>query len=245
MSIFDKIKSCFSKKTNNKKVSNAQFSVQSVELSMDEREEKVFEKETLNLQKLYEQWSCKEEWLLYNEGIPLLFGVEPGSKNSDEALSDKIESLWKHAQDCVNKNLLTVINKEKPVVEWLVRPLDLYSWGTVSRISMPEEFSLLMSFVAQTVKPVHVQPEHALSENNQDILYQKHREIVLGAATSLLVNAPELCKNKKGKVVSNLIAKNILENEKQWFADDRPMLAETAMTDLIEEYLKLTRPVIS
>lgn len=241
MSVLDKIISCFSKKTNNKKNSN----IQPVELSMGEREEKVFQKETLNLQKLYEQWSCKEEWLLYNEGIPLLFGVEPGSKNIDETLSAKIESLWEHAQDCANKNLLTVINKEKPIAEWQVRPLDLYSWGTVSRISMPEEFSLLMSFVAQTVKPVHVQSEHVISENNQDILYQKHREIVLGAATSLLVNAPGLCKNKRGEVVSNLIAKNILENEDQWFADDRPMLAETAMTDLIEEYLKLTRPVIS
>lgn len=241
MSILDKIKACISKKTNNKKVS----SVQSDELLMAERENKVFEKETLNLQKLYEKWSCKEEWLLYKEGIPLLFGIEPGSKNIDEALSGKIGSLWEHAQDCVNKNLLPVINKEKPAIEWQVRPLDLYSWGTVSRISMPEEFSLLMSFVAQTVKSVHVQPEHAASENSQDLLYQKHREVVLGAATSLLVNAPELCKNKKGKVVSNLIAKNILENENQWFADDRPMLAETAMTDLIEEYLKLTRPVVS
>lgn len=241
MNILSKIKSCFSKKTNSKNVSN----VQSVELSMDEREDKVFEKETLNLQKLYEQWSCKEEWLLYNEGIPLLFGVEPDSKNIDEVLSGKIEGLWEHAQDCVNKNLLSVINKEKPAVEWQVRPLDLYSWGTVSRIPMPEEFSLLMSFVAQTIKAVRVQSEHAVSESNQDILYQKHREIVLGAATSLLVNAPELCKNKKGKVVSNLIAKNILENENQWFADDRPMLAEVAMTDLIEQYLKLTRPVIS
>ena len=241
MSVLDKIKSCFLINTNNKKASN----IQSVELSMDEREEKVFEKEILNLQKLYEKWSCKEEWFLYNEGIPLLFGVEPGSKNIDKALSTKIESLWDHAQDCINKNLLTVINKEKPAVEWQVRPLDLYSWGTVSRIPMPEEFSLLMSFVAQTIKPTRIQPEHAVSENNQDLLYQKHREIILGAATSLLVNAPELCKNKKGKVVSNLIAKNILENEEQWFADDRPMLAETAMTDLIEEYLKLTRPVIS
>jgi hypothetical protein len=245
MSILDKIKSCFSKETNNKNVSNIELNVQSTGPSMEEREEKVFEKETLNLQKLYEQWSCKEEWLLYEEGIPLLFGIEPGSETTDEVLSEKMESLWEHAQDCVNKNLLSVINKEKPVVEWQVRPLELYSWGTVSRISMPEEFSLLMSFVAQTVKSTPVQTENAVSQNNQDFLYQKHREIVLGAAASLLVNAPELCKNKKGKVVSNLIAKNILENEDQWFADDRPMLAETAMTDLIEEYLKLTRPVVS
>ena len=241
MNIINKIKSCFSKNTDNKTAVDEQ----SVGISMEEREEKIFEKETLNLQKLYEQWSCKESWLLYDEGIPLLFGLEPGNNNIDDELSDKVESLWEHAQDCVNKKLLSVINQEKPAIEWQVRPLDLYSWGTVSRISMPEEFSLLMSFVAQTIKPDHDQSEHVVIENSQDALYQKHREIVLGAAISLLINAPDLCKNKKGKIVSNLIAKNILENEDQWFGDDRPMLAETAMTDLIDEYIKLTRPVIS
>ena len=232
MNILTKIKSCFSKSTDNKTAVDEQ----SVEISMEEREEKIFEKETLNLQKLYEQWSCKESWLLYDEGIPLLFGLEPGNNNIDDELSDKIESLWEHAQDCVNKKLLSVINQEKPANEWQVRPLDLYSWGTVSRITMPEEFSLLMAFVAQTIKPAHAQSEQVVNENSQDALYQKHREIVLGAAISLLINAPDLCKNKKGKIVSNLIAKNILENEDQWFGDDRPMLAETAMTDLIDEY---------
>ena len=240
MNILTKIKSCFSKNTDNKTAVDEQ----SVEISMEEREEKIFEKETLNLQKLYEQWSCKESWLLYDEGIPLLFGLEPGNNNIDDELSDKIESLWEHAQDCVNKKLLAVINQEKPAKEWQVRPLDLYSWGTISRITMPEEFSLLMSFVAQTIKPVSIQAEYTVNESSEDMLYQKHREIVLGAATSLLVNAPDLCKNKKGKVVSNLIARNILENEDQWFGNDRPMLAETAMTDLIDEYLKLTKPVI-
>ena len=241
MNILDKIKSCFSDDSQNKKITQEQ-EVDNV--SMDEREEKIFEKETLNLQKLYEQWSCKDSWLLYKEGIPLLFGIQPGDKNIDDDLSEKIESLWEHAQDCVNKKLLSVINQEKPAYEWQVRPLDLYSWGTVSRITMPDEFSLLMSFVAQTIKPAHIQSEHPVEQNSQDVLYQKHREIVLGAATSLLVNAPELCKNKKGKIVNNLIAKNILENEDQWFGDDMPMLTEAAMSDLIEEYLKLTRPVV-
>jgi hypothetical protein len=219
---------------------------ESESVSMNKREEKIFEKERLSLQKLYEQWSCKEAWLLYEQGIPLLFGIEPGKvKHEEEEVLIKIESLWEHAQECVQKKLLPVINVEKEKEQWEVRPLDLYSWGTISRITMPDEFSMLMTFVAQTIKPVQSQSNSNFSESEQDMLYQKHREIVLGAATSLLVNAPELCKNKKGKVVSNKIAKNILENEDQWFGDDRPLLAEAAMTDLINEYLKLTEPVVS
>jgi hypothetical protein len=240
MSVLNKIKSFFPS-SNKKPVSNIEVE----KTSMHEREEKIFEKETLNLQKLYEQWSCKESWLLYDEGIPLLFGLEPsGNKQVDDETSDKIESLWEHAQECVQKKLLPVINTEKPKEEWEVRPIDLYSWGTISRISMPDEFSMLMTFVAQTIKPLEIQSIDNYSENVQDILYQKHREIVLGAATSLLVNAPELCKNSKGRIISKKIAQNIIENEDQWFGDERPLLAETAMTDLIDEYLKLTKPVV-
>jgi len=241
MNILDKIKLLFS---FNKKT-EAVASVAVPQLSMREREEKIYDKKKLSSQKLYEQWSCKESWLLYQEGIPLLFGVEPGSNVAlEDGLSDKIENLWEHAQECVKKKLLPVINAEKPEAEWQVRPIDLYSWGTISRITMPSEFSSLMTFVAQTIKPVETHSSIINSEDVRDMMYQKHREIVLGAATSLLVNATELCKNKKGRIVSNIIARNIIENEDQWFGNDEPLLAETAMADLIDEYLKLTRPLV-
>lgn len=241
MNIINKIKSFFSLSKNKSSVSD----IRMPELSMQEREEKIFETDVLSLQKLYEQWSCKESWLLYEQGIPLLFGIQPEHRKLvEEEDSEKIESLWQHAKECVQKKLLPVINIEKPETEWEVRPIDLYSWGTVSRISMPTEFSTLMTFVAQTIKPVDTRSNINQSENAQDMLYQKHREIVLGAATSLLVNAPELCKNKKGHIVSNNIARNIIENEGQWFGDEKLLLAETAMTDLINEYLKLTRPTV-
>ncbi|MBL1142361.1 MAG: hypothetical protein HND53_10055 [Proteobacteria bacterium] len=241
MNILNKIKSLF----NFKKYEKNSVKAENSDVSMQDREEKIFEKERLNLQKLYEQWSCEETWLLYEEGIPLLFGIEPQSRSILESdVSEKIESLWQHAKECGHKKLLPVINIEKPEKEWEVRPIDLYSWGTISRIMMPEEFSTLMTFVAQTIKPVETQSSNNYSENSQDIMYLKHREVVLGAAMSLLVSAPELCKNRKGRVVSNKIARNILENEDQWFGDERPLLAETAMADLIDEYLKLTQPIV-
>ncbi len=241
MSIATKIKALFSYNAKTQKVSSASES----NISMREREDKIYDRDKLSLQKLYEQWSCKESWKLYDEGIPLLFGLEPGNKEViDEELLSKIENLWEHAQECVQKKLLSVINSEKNKNEWEVRPVDLYCWGTVSRISMPDEFSNLMMFVSQTIKPVASHSNIDINESAQDTLYQKHREIVLGAATSLLVNASELCKNKKGSVVSNQIARNIIENEQQWFGEDRPLLTESTMTDLIEEYLKLTRPTV-
>ena len=241
MNIVSKIKILFSS-FKKKKSGN---SVNAPEMSMHEREEKTYGKGKLTLQKLYEKWACKDKWLLNSEGIPLLFGVDPdASKSLDDEVSDKIESLQEHAQECVQKKLLSVVNIDLSDSEWEVRPLDLYCWATVSRISMPAEFSTLMTFVAQTIKSSEVTSNPVQGDGVQDMIYQKHREIVLGAATSLLVNAPNLCKNNKGKVVSNKIAQQIIENEDQWFGDERPLLAESAMTDLINEYLKLTRPIV-
>lgn len=214
------------------------------ELTMGEREDRIYNKDRLKLQKLYEYWSCKEKWLLYKEGIPLLFGIEPGVKESiDVELSNKIESLWLHAQDCVSKNMLSIINTEKDNTEWEVKPVDLYCWATVSRLSMPEEFSALMAFVTQTVKSPEISPSY---ETNGEInsQYQRHREIVLGAATSLLVNAAQLCKNNQDQISSSLIAKQIIENENQWFGDEKSLLAESAITELLNEYIKLGNPVV-
>jgi len=241
MNIFNRIRTLLFPGKKNKSVDP----VSTPEISMYEREKKVYGEGKLTLQKLYEKWSCKDKWLLYDEGIPLLFGVEPGFRESaDDEVSNKIESLWEHAQECVQKKLLSVVNMDKPETEWEVRPLDLYCWATISRISMPAEFSTLMTFVAQTIKPSEIISNPVQGDGEQDMRYQKHREIILGAATSLLVNAPDLCKNNKGRVVTNKIAQHIIENEDQWFGDDRPLLAESAMTDLIDEYLKLTRPTV-
>ena len=241
MNVIKKIKSSFPY-FRGKKITHT---VSNPEISMSEREKKVYDEDKLSLQKLYEKWSCKDTWFLYDEGIPLLFGIEPGTSESmDDELSNKIEDLWVHAQDCVQKQLLSVVNTEKPEVEWEVRPVDLYCWASVSRISMPAEFSLLMAFVVQTVKSTEVNTTSVQNDGPQDAIFQRHREIVLGAATSLLVNAPELCKNKKGRITTSRITKQIIENKNQWFGDEQPLLAESAMTDLLDGYLKLTRPVV-
>lgn len=241
MNIFRKIKSSLSGYKKKKSV----VPDSSPKISMREREDKFYGGGALFFQKLYEKWSCRDKWLLYDEGIPLLFGLAPDADESlDEEVINKIESLWEHAQECVQKKLLSVINMDKPETEWEVRPLDLYCWATVSRISMPDEFSTLMVFVAQTVKSSEEASSTVQSLDTENMLYQKHREIVLGAATSLLVNAPDVCKNKKGRIVSNQIAKNIIENGQQWFGNDKLLLTESSMTDLINEYLKLTEPLV-
>ena len=242
MSLFKKIKSSFSCISGKNILPDR---IDTYELSMNQSDNKVYSEDKLILQKLYEKWSCRDKWLLFDEGIPLLFGLEPGKKQSiDEELSEKVRDLCTHARDCVKKKLLSVVSIEKPEERWEVRPVDLYYWATVSRIAMPEEFSTLMAFIVQAVKPTELNTNSFQDDVQQDTIYQKHREIVLGAATSLLVNAPELCKDNKGNIESDRITKKILENKNQRFGNVEPLLAESAMADLINGYLKLIRPVV-
>ena len=110
-----------------------------------------------------------------------------------------------------------------------------------SRITVPTEFSALIAFVIQTVKPE--QNESILAIAEFDLLLQKHKEIVLGAAISLLVNAPEKINTDDVKYIAMNISGLIVENKQQWFGENEPSLNESAMIDLINDYIELIEPI--
>ena len=202
---------------------------------------KIYSEKKINKQKLYEEWCKKEKWLLQNEALLLLFSIDPSSSDTlDTNLLEKINNLKTHANDCVNKNLLSVINIDKPENEWEVRPIDLYQWATVSRINIPDEFNALMTFIVQSVKVVD---DDSLNNNQklEDEIYQLHKEIILGATTSLLINSPEKCKDNHGICDTKLIAEKIIQNEKQWFDNSKSKLSKPEMIKLINHYINMSK----
>lgn len=214
-------------------------------VSVSDRASQVYGEEKVNRQRLYEKWSCKDYWELRTEGIPLLLGVEPYSSCvTDDVTSQSMQELWQHASDCVNKKLLVVLNPDMPADEWRVTPSDLYCWATVSRVSVPQELSALMDFVLQTIKTSPAAKEQqapASNDSQHDARYLRHCEITLGAALSLLVNSPDACKSSRGRVKAALIAAEILGNSEAWFGKDEPLLAQSAMEDLINRYVAKSR----
>lgn len=235
-SLVKKIKSVISKQDKKDDVmSNAQ------DVTMQQRENHVYDAEHLALQKLYEKWLYKEDWLLYKEAIPLLLGIDPDCAKKDE-YAIEIEELWKHAKDCVEKKMLSVLNQTQPADDWAVLPVDLYRWATVSRICIPVEFSTLMAFIIQTVKPEPGRTELVQNKNEQEQINQK--EIVLGAALSLLVNAPGQCKNEAGKVDVACLARLIIANKAEWFNQDELLLSESDIIELLSAYINSAKPVI-
>ena len=177
--------------------------------------EAYFDEGTLKRQRLYEKWVCKEIWCLESEGIPLLLGQDPQSimaiTDSSEYRQDHDE-LWSHAKRCAEKDLLHVINRDCSPETWKIKPADLYRWASISRISVPEPLARLMDFVIRTVKH---QPGTSSEEGENtgatgsshaytETFYQ-HREYVLGAALAILARFPERCRDKNGRIKSDVI----------------------------------------
>ena len=206
------------------------------------KKNKIYNHDKYSKQILYEKWCRKEKWLLYDEGILLLLSIDPNNKETlSEDLVEKINNLKFHAGDCVKKALLSVINIDISEDKWEVNPVDLYRWAIVSRINIPDEFNTLMTFVTQSVK----NPNNSFSNNNKNLIdeiYQLHKEVVLGATTSLLVNSPDICRNNEGKIDSAIIVKKIIEGERHWFNGRKSKLSESDMTSLIKHYIAMSKP---
>lgn len=205
------------------------------------KQNKIYIQDKYSKQILYEKWCRKGKWLLYDEGILLLLSIDPANKQTlSEDLIEKISNLKFHASDCVKKGLLPVINIDKSEYKWEVNPVDLYHWAMVSRINISDEFNTLMTFVTQSVKNTN----NSFSTNNKnfvDEIYQLHKEVVLGATTSLLVNSPDICRNNEGKIDSTVIVKKIIENERHWFNGCESKLSESDMTRLIKQYVAMSK----
>ncbi len=208
------------------------------------KQNKIYNQDEYSKQILYEKWCRKGKWLLYDEGILLLLSIDPATNKEilSEDLIQKINNLKFHASDCVKKGLLSVINIDKSEYKWEVNPVDLYHWAMVSRINISDEFNTLMTFVTQSVK----NPNNSFSTNNKNLIddiYQFHKEVVLGATTSLLANSPDICRDNEGKIDITIIVKKIIENERHWFNGCESKLSESDMTSLIKQYIAMSKPI--
>ena len=203
---------------------------------------KIYNGDKINKQKLYEKWCKKEKWLLHSEGILLLLSINPSQKNIlDNNILKRVNDLKDHANECVKKNLLSVVDVDKPENSWEVKPIDLYRWATISRIDIPDEFNALISFITQTIK-LNSEDSSAIDfRNSEDKLSHLENEIILGATISLLINSPEICRDNEDNIDCKVIVSKIIESKKHWFRDSKPKLSESDMVKLIEKYVGMSK----
>lgn len=206
---------------------------------MQQREQDMFGTDRLQQQKLYEKWVVKETWLLKNEAIPLLSGINPESVS--EVDLSKQNDLWEHAQHCVTQKLLPVIEPDMEPENWRVRPQDVYKWAAISRIALPETLSTLMEFVLSVVKNTDSgstpnKKKYADGDDLHDS--DTDRESILGASLAILAAYPEKCRNEKGQVEANKIIEILEDKGEFWFGECMPTLSDKARHELINRWLK-------
>ena len=209
--------------------------------NMRQKEMDIYGEERITRQKLYEKWAVKSSWHLNTEAIPILLSIDP-EKYSVSSFADereqKYRDLREHAQHCVEQGLLPVLNQERSAEEWIAKPIDVYKWAAISRVEIPAQLSALMEFVMMSL----ISTENAGDDSSNKGSYTKDsfnsdKERILGAALSMLVNYPERCKNKKGRVRAENILSLISENESDLFGEEIPRLSTTVGIDLINNWI--------
>jgi len=212
-----------------------------VQAGLNQRLQNIYGQEKIDLQMLYEKWVVKDSWLLKQEALPLLFGIDPESDITilQPELLENFNQLWCHSKDCVEQGLLKVINREQGNENWRANPLDIYRWARVSRMELPDVFNSVMEFVTKSIKQQELQPVSRDESNIDDgyIRFDENREKVLGIALALLAAYPEKCKNGRGQVQVDKIVSLIYEKGEFWLGNEALDLSSTVVRDLISKWL--------
>ena len=111
----------------------------------------VIDDEVMSLQLLYEKWLKKDEWLLRDEALPLLLGMDPDDKPAIN--KNETEKYWQEMLPAVKEARLSpVIDKHLAEAKWKAGNIDIYRWAIEAGIPVPEPLKMLMSFVLKTIK---------------------------------------------------------------------------------------------
>lgn len=212
------------------------------ENNINRRIEKIYGRDEINLQLLFEKWVGRDDWKLKDEAIPLLMAMDPENKSlpGESDIRNIYDDLWLHAKGCVEQGLLKVINDEQPPEEWRAQPTDVYCWAKISRVEVPESLGRLMEFVITTLKNPEDEESRTNRLNHGDGVtntYDINREKTLGMALAILAAFPEQCKNSKGKVTAEYILK-IMDEKNHLFPDiGISNLSTESRTELLEKWL--------
>ena len=208
------------------------------------RIENIYGQEKITLQKLYEKWTVRDAWLIRYEGIPLILGYDPESRDADLPVQ-AADELWIHAQKCVEKGLLHVNNIEQTPDLWTSSPVEIYKWATVSRIELPELFNNLMSFIVNTLQSNRGGSDITRDEtgrvNSQPGNSRNHGETVLGIAFALLAANPEKFRDENGNLQPEQIVALIKKKHEFWTGEEKLDLSTDEIADILTRWLATVR----
>ena len=142
--------------------------------------------DTFALQRLYEKWVVKDEWLLDDEAVPLLLGLDPAS----EFLNAECALLQIKVQAAVAEgNLKTTDSENDEGTSHKVKPTTIYHWAMANKLKLPMELVNLMEFVLKTIMPLQQAP--SLQNESEAMMDRGDTEQILGACFALVTTFPD------------------------------------------------------
>jgi hypothetical protein len=183
------------------------------------------------MQRLYERWLKRDDWRARHEAIPLAVGVPPERWQAylqEHGLGDAEEELWRLFADG------TGVRGEEEMVP--VATVD--AWFRGNGVDLPASFVRLYDFIRRAV------PVPAAFDRSDDPVdgraheLQDEKEIVLGAALSLLSRMPHRCRDEHGFVDGGALVQLILETAARWFPATGPTMTRHEMARLIDRWLE-------
>lgn len=184
------------------------------------------------LQRLYEKWVVKDEWLLFEEAVPLLMGIDPES----DIANAKCQALGQNVRSAIDQNQLNILySKVGEDTIHKVKPATIYHWAVANKMDLPLEFVNLMNFVLKTVLYTEQYPEE--SNEAEDAPKSSDIEKILGASLAVISIYPDKCKNKRGQIKIDNILSLVDEHSDKLFSGGTPVLCTTAIRDIINRWL--------
>jgi hypothetical protein len=188
------------------------------------------------MQRLYERWLKQAEWQARSEMLPLIVGVEPERWTeylSEHHLVEEERTLWD-----------LVVSGIGIASDDVALPVSTaYEWFRGNGVELPDSFIRLYDFICQTILP----PATTAAVNHGDSKGQSgepagEKEIVLGAALSLVSRQPHRCRDEHGFVDGAIVSKLILETAVRWFPSTAPSMTQVQMAELIDKWLERGAP---
>ena len=186
--------------------------------------------DTQQSQIMYETGLKVDQWLARAEALPLIVGCAPGDWQTYLKAEDKSpqeELLWH-----IIANDLGIEADNKLDISSVVE------WARAQSISLHPSFLRIYEFVR---KVLVVGANNSRSEEGAKAVEDPaaaEREIVLGAALSLLAKMPESCLDAHGFVDGAAIVDLMNQTAARWFPHIEPTMTRTEMAALIDKWLE-------
>lgn len=179
---------------------------------------------------MYEGALKDESWVLRAQAVPLIVGCAPAEWPQYLLAQDVVpqeEILW-HA-------IANDLGAEESAQIEISR---LVEWARVQSIPLHPSFLRIYEFVRKVL--LATAPTSSPADDGQQLQSNvaQEREIVLGAALSLVAKMPDKCRDEHGFVDGQTIVSLMQQASARWFPQGEPSMDAEEMARLIDKWLE-------